>query len=68
METLIFQVDRMKGPRCVGEEANKVKEKIKGKGETWYKFEENQNYVDPRPKSRLATPGAEENKSRIGGM
>ncbi len=56
-----------KGPRCRGDEAIKIHDKIYGKEEAWYKFEENKDFVDPLPKSRLGTPGAEEYKEKIHG-
>lgn len=61
------KVNKVKGPRCRGEDALKIHDKVYGKEEAWYKFEENQNYTEPRPKSRLATAGGEECKAKIAG-
>ena len=61
------KTNKVKGPRCRGEDALKIHDKVYGKEETWYKFEENQNYVEPRPKSRLGTAGAEDSKAKTAG-
>ena len=58
---------RLRDPDGRGEDALKIHDKVYGKEETWYKFEENQNYVEPRPKSRLGTAGAEDCKAKIAG-